>query len=78
MQSRHGHGHEAFEMPYMSGTHRSQQLVYSPVHAYINIYPSPVLVNIVSHFWVVALLTGRVTNMMVEKKKGAVAVHADQ
>ncbi len=78
VQSHHGHRHETFEMPYMSGTHRSQQLVYSPVPACINMYPSPVLANIVFHYQVATLLTGRVTDMVVEKKKGTVAVHADQ
>ncbi|PBK82303.1 hypothetical protein ARMGADRAFT_1038758 [Armillaria gallica] len=72
VQIRHGYRHEAFEMHYIRGTHRSQQHVYSPVPAYINIYPSSVLANIVSHYRVAALLTRRVTNTAVEKKKDVV------
>ncbi len=41
-------------------------------------YPSPVLENIVSHYRVAALLTRRVTDMVVEKKKDAVAGRVDQ
>ncbi len=78
VQIRHGYRHEAFEMHYMRGTHRSQQHVYSPVPAYINIYPSSVLANIVSHYRVAALLMRRVTNTAVEKKKDAVGVRTDQ